>query len=114
MVECESEQPRRLLALALLAEHRAGAAEREQLERDRRRVVCLLERRAEGPLRLVDAAERQRTKEELLRDVWGFRSQGRTRTLDSRASRLRRRLTRPGSTPYVHNVWGVSYCLLGD
>ena len=29
---------------------------------------------------------------ELLRDVWGFRSSGRTRTLDSHASRLRRRL----------------------
>ena len=81
---------------------------------NRRRGVCPLEHLAERPLRLVDAAERQRTKEELLRDVWGFRSQGRTRTLDSHASRLRRRLTRPGSTPYVHNVWGVSYCLLGD
>jgi len=32
------------------------------------------------------------TKEELLRDVWGFRSMGRTRTLDSHASRLRRKL----------------------
>ena len=31
------------------------------------------------------------TKEELLRDVWGFRSMGRTRTLDSHASRLRRK-----------------------
>ncbi len=83
-------------------------------EHRRRRGVCPLERLAERPLLLVDAAERQRTKEELLRDLWGFRSQGRTRTLDSHASRLRRRLTRPGSTPYVHNVWGVSYCLLGD
>ncbi|MGH3371485.1 MAG: response regulator transcription factor, partial [Nocardioidaceae bacterium] len=32
------------------------------------------------------------TKEELLRDVWGYRSLGRTRTLDSHASRLRRKL----------------------
>ena len=32
------------------------------------------------------------TKEELLRDVWGYRSAGRTRTLDSHASRLRRKL----------------------
>ena len=32
------------------------------------------------------------TKEELLRDVWGFQSMGRTRTLDSHASRLRRKL----------------------
>jgi DNA-binding response OmpR family regulator len=54
------------------------------------------------------------TKEELLREVWGFRSLGRTRTLDSHASRLRRRLARPGHPPYVQNVWGVGYCLLGD
>src|SRR6476659_4171470 len=32
------------------------------------------------------------TKEVLLREVWGFRSAGRTRTLDSHACRLRRRL----------------------
>ncbi|MBA2568099.1 MAG: response regulator transcription factor [Actinobacteria bacterium] len=54
------------------------------------------------------------TKEELLREVWGFRSLGRTRTLDSHASRLRRRLARPDRPPYVQNVWGVGYCLLGD
>ena len=45
------------------------------------------------------AAEPRRvfTKDELLRDVWGFRSQGRTRTLDSHASRLRRKLDPEGS-----------------
>ena len=48
-------------------------------------------------------------KEELLREVWGFRSLGRTRTLDSRASRLRRRLARPDRPPYVQNVVGVGY-----
>ena len=32
------------------------------------------------------------TKRELLETVWGFRSQGRTRTLDSHASRLRQKL----------------------
>jgi len=54
------------------------------------------------------------TKEELLRDVWGFRSHGRTRTLDSHASRLRRRLARTNGASYVQNIWGVGYCLLGD
>src|SRR5919201_2570103 len=44
------------------------------------------------------------TKEDLLRDVWGFRSLGRTRTLDSHASRLRRKLNRNGSSAYVLNV----------
>jgi DNA-binding response OmpR family regulator len=51
------------------------------------------------------------TKDELLRDVWGFRSKGRTRTLDSHASRLRRKLDAEGSR-YVCNCWGVGYRLL--
>ena len=59
------------------------------------------------------AAEPHRvfTKDELLRDVWGFRSQGRTRTLDSHASRLRRKLD-PEGTRFVFNCWGVGYRLL--
>jgi DNA-binding response OmpR family regulator len=51
------------------------------------------------------------TKEELLRDVWGFRSMGRTRTLDSHASRLRRKLDPTGSR-FVFNCWGVGYRLI--
>jgi DNA-binding response OmpR family regulator len=51
------------------------------------------------------------TKEELLRDVWGFRSLGRTRTLDSHASRLRRKLD-PEHSRFVHNCWGVGYRLI--
>jgi len=51
------------------------------------------------------------TKAELLRDVWGFRSTGRTRTLDSHASRLRRKLD-PECGRYVVNCWGVGYRLL--
>jgi DNA-binding response OmpR family regulator len=51
------------------------------------------------------------TKEELLRDVWGFRSMGRTRTLDSHASRLRRKLD-PDVGRYVVNCWGVGYRLI--
>ena len=59
------------------------------------------------------AAEPHRvfTKTELLRDVWGFRSEGRTRTLDSHASRLRRKLD-PDGARYVFNCWGVGYRLL--
>ena len=49
--------------------------------------------------------------DELLRDVWGFRSKGRTRTLDSHASRLRRKLD-PEGARYVFNCWGVGYRLL--
>jgi DNA-binding response OmpR family regulator len=51
------------------------------------------------------------TKTELLRDVWGFRSEGRTRTLDSHASRLRRKLD-PERGRFVVNVWGVGYRLV--
>lgn len=65
-------------------------------------------------LKLASDPARVFTKEELLREVWGFRSLGRTRTLDSHASRLRRRLARPGQPPYVQNVWGVGYCLVSD
>ena len=52
------------------------------------------------------------TKDELLRDVWGFRAQGRTRTLDSHASRLRRKLD-PDGARYVFNCWGIGYRLVG-
>jgi hypothetical protein len=37
---------------------------------------------------------------------------GRTRTLDSHASRLRRKLNRSSETAYVLNVWGVGYRLV--
>jgi DNA-binding response OmpR family regulator len=56
---------------------------------------------------LAEDPERVFKKEDLLRDVWGFRSLGRTRTLDSHASRLRRKLNRGGDAGYVLNVWGV-------
>ena len=51
------------------------------------------------------------TKEELLRDVWGFRAMGATRTLDSHACRLRQKLGRAGDR-FVVNVWGVGYRLV--
>jgi DNA-binding response OmpR family regulator len=51
------------------------------------------------------------SKEELLRDVWGYRSPGKTRTLDSHASRLRRKLD-PEHSRYIVNCWGIGYRLL--
>jgi len=51
------------------------------------------------------------TKDELLRGVWGFRSQGQTRTLDSHACRLRKKLSVNGDQ-FVMNVWGVGYRLV--
>ncbi len=61
---------------------------------------------------LAEDPERVFRKDDLLRDVWGFRSLGRTRTLDSHASRLRRKLNREGQAAYVLNVWGVGYRLV--
>ena len=51
------------------------------------------------------------SKEELLRDVWGYSSPGKTRTLDSHASRLRRKLD-PEHSRYVVNCWGIGYRLI--
>ena len=51
------------------------------------------------------------TREELLRDVWGHAHGGRTRTLDSHASRLRRRLADAGADGLLRNIWGVGYRL---
>jgi DNA-binding response OmpR family regulator len=65
-------------------------------------------------LKLASEPTRVFTKEELLREVWGFQSLGRTRTLDSHASRLRRKLNAAGEGPFVLNLWGVGYRLLGD
>jgi DNA-binding response OmpR family regulator len=51
------------------------------------------------------------TREELLRGVWGFRSMGATRTLDSHAHRLRTKINH-GEDRFVINVWGVGYRLV--
>jgi DNA-binding response OmpR family regulator len=51
------------------------------------------------------------TKDELLRTIWGFRTLGSTRTLDSHACRLRHKLGRFGDR-FVVNVWGVGYRLV--
>jgi DNA-binding response OmpR family regulator len=92
------------------------SADEIEIDRPTRRVtvagrrIVLPSKEYELLLKLASDPHRVFTKDELLRDVWGFRAQARTRTLDSHASRLRRRL----GDPYVKNVWGVGYCLLGD
>ncbi len=60
------------------------------------------------------AAEPHRvfTKDELLRDVWGYRTFTRTRTLDSHVCRLRQKLERERGDAWVVNVWGVGYKLV--
>jgi len=76
------------------------------------RVVRLAGKEYELLLKLMTDPDRVFTKEQLLREVWGFMSLGRTRTLDSHASRLRRKLQEVDEGPFVLNVWGVGYRLL--
>ena len=66
---------------------------------------ALLRALAEDPTRVF-------TREELLRGVWGFQALGATRTLDSHASRLRKKLADAGAAGFVVNVWGVGYRLI--
>jgi DNA-binding response OmpR family regulator len=51
------------------------------------------------------------TKEELLAAVWAYRGPSKTRTLDSHASRLRRKLD-PEHGRFVINCWGTGYRLI--
>lgn len=51
------------------------------------------------------------TREELLRGVWGFKVLCPTRTIDSHAHRLRKKLGAHGDR-FVINVWGVGYRLV--
>jgi DNA-binding response OmpR family regulator len=74
--------------------------------------VALAGKEYELLVKLTTDPTRVFTKEQLLREVWGFRSLGRTRTLDSHASRLRRKLSAPAPGVFVVNVWGVGYRLL--
>lgn len=67
---------------------------------------ALLRVLAADPTRVV-------TKDELLRSIWGHRSAGTTRTLDSHACRLRHKLGAQGDR-FIVNVWGVGYRLTDD
>jgi DNA-binding response OmpR family regulator len=115
-----------LLARIRAVLRRASPPARERIEvgdllidRAARRVmvsgasVMLAAKEFELLVKLAGEPTRVFTKEQLLREVWGFRSLGRTRTLDSHASRLRRKLSAAGGD-YVRNVWGVGYSLVND
>lgn len=84
----------------------------------RTRVVTVEDRRValrrmefELLVHLAREPERVFAKSELLRAVWRYRSGGCTRTVDSHASRLRRRLDPDDARRWVVNVWGVGYRL---
>lgn len=93
---------------------RVGSLEIDPLSRQAwlDREPLALSKKEFGLLRaLAGEPTRVFTREELLRGVWGFRSPGATRTLDSHAARLRRKLNRSGAS-FIVNVWGVGYRLL--
>jgi DNA-binding response OmpR family regulator len=80
-----------------------------------RRRIHLSQKEYELLVELAREPERVFTKEELLHEVWQYRAPARTRTLDSHASRLRRKLRAAGTgDAFVENVWGVGYRLLGE
>ncbi len=70
-----------------------------------------------GPWRLGVLAHlardptRVHTKAELQRDVWGYRPDGVTRTVDTHAVRVRRALARDGAHGWIVSTWGVGYKL---
>jgi DNA-binding response OmpR family regulator len=76
------------------------------------RLVPLPAKEYELLVRLASSPTTVFTKEQLLREVWGYRALARTRTIDSHACRLRRRLAEVTATPYVLNEWGVGYRLM--
>ena len=63
-------------------------------------------------VQLAGAPERVFGKQELLRAVWGYQANAPTRTVDSHACRLRRKLDVDGSGRWVITVWGVGYRLI--
>jgi DNA-binding response OmpR family regulator len=108
---------------AILRRTAVGADERIEagaivVDRRTRRVLVrgvpveLAGREFELAARLATDPMRVWTKGELLRDVWGFRSDGVTRTVDSHACRLRKKLRHRDGDRFVVNVWGVGYRLL--
>jgi DNA-binding response OmpR family regulator len=74
--------------------------------------VLLSAKEFELVARLASEPHRVFTKEELLREVWGYRALGRTRTLESHASRVRKKLCVDPDDRFIVNVWGVGYRLL--
>ena len=77
----------------------------------RGRDVCLSQKEFALLVKLASAPDRVFTREQLLRDVWGYRSWAPTRTVESHASRIRCKLAAAGLGGWIVNAWGVGYKL---
>jgi DNA-binding response OmpR family regulator len=76
-----------------------------------RRDVELAQKEYELLVKLASDPDRVFTRERLLREVWGYPAFATTRTLESHASRVRRKLAAAGLRGWVVNRWGVGYRL---
>jgi DNA-binding response OmpR family regulator len=95
---------KRLGALEVDPETRTASWAGRALEMSRKE-FALLDYLALDPTRVV-------SKQELLREVWGYAAPSeRTRTVDAHACRLRRKLAAAGGGELVLNVRGVGYRL---
>ena len=63
-------------------------------------------------VQLAGAPERVFGKQELLHAIWGFQANAPTRTVESHACRLRRKLDVDGRGRWVITIWGVGYRLI--
>jgi DNA-binding response OmpR family regulator len=63
-------------------------------------------------VQLAGAPERVFGKQELLHAIWGYQADAATRTVDSHASRLRRKLDIDGRGRWVITIWGIGYRLI--
>jgi DNA-binding response OmpR family regulator len=101
--EARAEGPTRVGDLVIdPVRHRVTVGER----------VVHLSKKEFGLLRALAAnPTRVYTKEELLKDIWAYKGNSKTRTLDSHASRLRRKLDPEGGR-FIVNCWGIGYRLI--
>jgi DNA-binding response OmpR family regulator len=90
----------------LLVDHRARQV------RLRGEAIAVSGREFDLAAKLASDPRRVFSKPELLRDVWGYRGRLVTRTVDSHACRLRRKLAVRPDDRYVVNVWGRGYRLV--
>ncbi|MDE3129970.1 MAG: response regulator transcription factor [Acidobacteriota bacterium] len=109
---------RRRRRIASIARLRVGGLEIDALARQvwvDGRPVALAGKEFSLLVTLAREPGRVFKRAELMATVWGWSDGGataqRTRTLDSHASRLRRKLSARGAS-YVVNVWGVGYRLI--
>lgn len=60
---------------------------------------------------MLQNPEKAYSREELLKKVWGYESEGETRVTDETLRRIRRKLSMAGSNVSVQTIWGYGYRL---